>query len=231
MHLKKNLKFNLEKKRNSLLFTGLACAMAFTLAAFEWTTFSPKSNMSTDLSIDHLDDEQIVAITLPKKAVTPPPPAQKPVLDEFEIDDKPEVDETEEPDLVFPDEIDSGEDIHEIGNEDEIIEEEVIPHYLVEIEPEFIGGEEALKTYLGKKIKMPKIAIDAGVNARVFVQFTIDEEGNVVDVTLLNSIGYGCDEIALKAIQEMPQWKPGVQQNRNVKVRMKMPIRFKVSKM
>jgi periplasmic protein TonB len=227
MHLKKNLKFNLEKKRNSLLFTGLACAMAFTLAAFEWTTFSPKHNMSTDLSIDHLDDEQIVAITLPKKAVTPPPPAQKPVLDEFEIDDKPEVDKADEPDLVFPDETDYSEEIHDIGTEDEIIEEEVIPHYLVEIKPEFIGGEAALMKFLASKIRIPEMAKHAGVNGRIYVEFIIDEEGNVTNIQLLNELGYGCDEVALKAFEQMPAWIPGIQQNRKVKVRMRQPIGFR----
>lgn len=227
MKLKKNLKFDLEKKRNSFLFTGLVGALAFTLAAFEWTTFYPKQITGTELTLDNLADEQIVAISFPKKTVKPPPPAQKPVVDEFEIDDKPEVEETEEPELIFPDETDPMDEIHDIGTEEEIIEEVVIPHHIVEIKPEFIGGEVALMKFLASKIKIPEMAKHAGVNGKIHVEFTIDEEGNVTDIQLLNELGYGCDEVAIKAFEQMPAWKPGVQQNRKVKVRMRQPIGFR----
>jgi protein TonB len=227
MKLKKNLKFNLEKKRNSFLFTGLVGALAITLAAFEWTTFSPKHVTSSDLILDNLADEQIVAIKFPKKTVKLPPPPSKPIIDDFQIDDKPLVDETPEPELKFPDDTNLDDEIHDIGTTTETIDEEVIPHYKVEIVPEFIGGEKALIKYLSGKIKVPEMAKHARVNGKIHVEFTIDEEGNVTDIQLLNELGYGCDEIALKAFQDMPAWKPGIQQNRKVKVRMRQPIGFR----
>jgi len=226
MEPKKNFSIKLEKRRNSLLFTGLTIALATVLAAFEYRTFDSKDFQTAQLDFQFLAEEQIVAITLPKPIAPPPPP--RPIVDHFIINDLPDLDPEPEtlPELT-PVEIDPNPEVIEIENRTEILDETPIPYFLVEEMPTFPGGDSALQEFLRNKIKMPQMAKDARVNGKIFVEFTIDKEGNVEAVELRNHLGYGCDEVALNAVKQMPKWNPGKQQTKPVKVRMRLPIAFK----
>ena len=94
---------------------------------------------------------------------------------------------------------------------------------IVEQMPELIGGLGELQS----KIKYPEIAKKAGVEGRVFVQFIVDEQGNVVNPEVARGIGAGCDEEALRAIRTA-KFKPGKQRGQAVRVKMSLPITFKL---
>jgi periplasmic protein TonB len=226
MEPKKHLRFNLEKRRNSLLFTGLTIALASVLVAFEYRTFEPKEVHLAQLDLDFMQEEEIVSISFPKPTAPPPPP--KAVIDQYIINDIPEADPEPEalPELI-PVEIDPKPEVLIIEGRNEIPDETPIPYFLVEEMPTFPGGDSAMHEFLRNKIKMPQMAKDARVNGKIFVEFTIDKEGNVEAVELRNHLGYGCDEVAFNAVKQMPKWNPGKQQTKPVKVRMRLPIAFK----
>ncbi|MDV7394015.1 energy transducer TonB, partial [Arthrospira platensis SPKY1] len=94
---------------------------------------------------------------------------------------------------------------------------------VVEQQPELIGGIAKLQS----NIRYPEIARKAGIEGRVFVQFVVDEQGNVNNPVVIRGIGGGCDEEALKAVQKA-KFKPGMQRGRPVKVRYSLPIVFKL---
>ena len=97
---------------------------------------------------------------------------------------------------------------------------------VIEEQPAFPGGEVALFKYLGENIKYPVKAREKNIQGTVYVRFTIDKDGSVVDVSIKRGIGGGCDEEALKAVNAMPKWKPGTQQGDPVKVKYTMPVKF-----
>ena len=86
-----------------------------------------------------------------------------------------------------------------------------------------LGGLGALQS----KINYPEIAKKAGVEGTVFLQFVVDENGNVVDPQVVKGIGAGCDEEALRAVRQV-KFKPGMQRGRPVKVRFQLPVRFRL---
>jgi protein TonB len=108
---------------------------------------------------------------------------------------------------------------------DEEEEEEPEPEIFVVVEqmPELIGGLGEIQ----KKIKYPEIARKAGVEGRVFIQFVVDEQGNVQDAAVTRGIGAGCDEEALRVVKQA-KFKPGKQRGKSVKVKMSLPITFKL---
>lgn len=97
---------------------------------------------------------------------------------------------------------------------------------VVEEQPEFPGGSTELYRIIGERLKYPKEARKQGIEGRVFIQFVIDETGQVTNVKPVKGIGAGCDEAAANVIAELPAFIPGKQRGKNVKVRMVLPVIF-----
>ena len=94
--------------------------------------------------------------------------------------------------------------------------------------PEFTGGMEAMMKYLSGNIKYPEEAKDKGVSGRVFISFVIEKDGSVSSAKVMKGIGGGCDEEALRVVNAMPSWKPGLQKGKPVRVSYMLPINFKL---
>lgn len=99
---------------------------------------------------------------------------------------------------------------------------------VVEDQPEPVGGMEAFYEFVGQRLRYPEEARAAGIEGRVFIQFVVDEQGNVGEVKAVKGLGHGLDEAAEDMIRET-KWEPGKQRGRAVKVRMIMPVTFKLS--
>ncbi len=97
---------------------------------------------------------------------------------------------------------------------------------LVEEMPEYPGGAAAMMDYIKRNTNFPEEAKAAGIQGKVVANFVIDEEGKIIEVNIVRSLGYGCDEEALRLINSMPKWTPGKQKDKPVKVRMVVPINF-----
>lgn len=93
---------------------------------------------------------------------------------------------------------------------------------VVEQQPD-CGGVEALS----KHLQYPEIAREAGIEGRVFVQFIVNENGEVVEPTVTKGVHEALDQAALAAVQEL-ECKPGKQRGEPVKVRMALPVTFKL---
>ena len=94
----------------------------------------------------------------------------------------------------------------------------------VEEMPQPIGGLGALAS----QIKIPDTAWAAGVEGKVFLDIVVDEQGDVADARVLRGLGAGLDEEALRVVRQA-KFTPGRQDGVAVKVRMTLPILFKLS--
>ncbi|MEX0823058.1 MAG: energy transducer TonB [Balneolaceae bacterium] len=102
-------------------------------------------------------------------------------------------------------------------------EEEEEIFVVVEQMPELIGGLAELQS----KIRYPEMARRAGIEGRVYVQFIVNEQGNVEDPRVIRGIGGGADEEALRAVREA-KFRPGMQRGRPVRVQYSLPIFFRL---
>jgi periplasmic protein TonB len=99
--------------------------------------------------------------------------------------------------------------------------------YEVDSEPEFEGGLPAITRFIQSKVRYPEIAVGEGKTGTVYVKFVVDETGKVTNLNLLNSLGYGLDDEALRVVGLLPKFKkPGMVQGKPVKVYYQLPIRF-----
>lgn len=94
---------------------------------------------------------------------------------------------------------------------------------VIESMPEPVGGMVAIF----ENLRYPETARRAGIEGRVVVQFTVDEQGNVVDPEVVRGIGGGCDEAAIDAIKAV-EWTPGTQHGEPVSTEFMLPITFRL---
>lgn len=221
MEVKKNPEVDANNKRPAFYSIGLVVALSLTLVAFEWKVFEDGPAQLGQLQVD-TEEEEIIPIT--QMEVPPPPPPPPPqtqiieiVEDDEEIEEELEIEDTE---------MDEDTEIEFVEiEEEEVVEEEQI-FQIVEDMPSFPGGEAKLFEYLGKNMKYPSMARDAGIQGVVFVQFVVGKDGSIRDVTVLRGIGGGCDEEAIRVVEKMPNWKPGKQRGKAVTVQYRLPVRF-----
>ena len=102
-------------------------------------------------------------------------------------------------------------------------EEEPEEDFFIAVEemPVLKGGLKGIQ----ERIKYPEIAKKANIQGRVYVQFIVNEQGEVEDPVILRGIGGGCDEEALRVIKDT-KFSPGLQRGRPVRVRYSLPIVF-----
>ena len=97
---------------------------------------------------------------------------------------------------------------------------------MVEKMPSFPGGSEALKEYLKKNTRYPNP--DACIQGRVVVVFVVDEKGNLSDVKVARSVEPSLDAEAVRVVESMPRWNPGIEKGKAVKVRYTLPVTFRL---
>ena len=107
-----------------------------------------------------------------------------------------------------------------------ILTPNVKPFDFVEDMPEFPGGMQAMYNYITNNLQYPKLAKESGRTGRVMLSFVVNADGSSSDINIMQGIGFGCDDEAMRVISEMPNWKPGIQNGTAVPVRLILPINF-----
>jgi protein TonB len=104
------------------------------------------------------------------------------------------------------------------------------PEFLMIVEdmPSFIGGEEAMVRYLSNHINYPPQARESGIEGKVMVSFVVQTDGSIDKLSLVKSIGFGCDEEAMRVIASMPKWNAGKQNGKLRAVKLVLPIYFRL---
>ncbi len=199
-------------------------SLLFTVVAFEWKSYD--DNDLVNLGALDADFEELQDIPITEQPPPPPPQVTPPeiieVPDEEEIEEEIEVnldvevtEETVIEDVVF-------EEAPEEEAADEIFQ-------FVEDQPAPLGGMKAFYAYVGKNMKYPAQARRMGIEGKVYVTFVVGKDGALTDVRVLKGIGAGCDMEAIRVLSGAPKWKPGKQRGRPVRVRMQLPIIFKLN--
>jgi len=97
-----------------------------------------------------------------------------------------------------------------------------------EIMAEFPGGQEQLIKYIMDNVKYPEVAKEKGIQGKVFVQFVVDKKGKVCEANVVRGVQELLDKEALRVVNTMPDWKPGMDKGTQVKVQFTIPINFRL---
>lgn len=100
---------------------------------------------------------------------------------------------------------------------------------IVEQMPEFPGGDEALFKFIQENVQYPTQERDNNIQGRVIVGFLVYEDGSIHDVIVKRGVSEGLNNEAVRVIKKLPNFKPGKQQGKPVRVSYVLPLVFKLS--
>lgn len=244
MQKKKSPQADLELKRSTFLQTGFVAAIALALAAFTWTSYDVSTGLidpDTELDILVLEDD-IMPLYIPER-----PKVEKKKLviidkillvkeEPLQTDEKPD-DKLDEPELDLDFNLEGADD----DVPDVIIKTDLgtVGFMAVEQKPYFAECEDVLDPiaemqcthikvtrWVNQQARFPLRARDRGDQGTVEVGFVINKKGEVEDVEVLKSVSPDLDKEAVRAVSTLPDFIPGSQQGRPVKVAYKIPVRF-----
>ena len=204
---------------------GMVISLLVAWLAFEHKSYDKREIDPSLLNREVVVDEEMVEIT--KQEEQKPQPVEMPKqTTQLEIVQ----DDVEVEDIEINAEVEQNEVIEEYIApevvEDDVVEQEIFK--IVEEMPSFPGGEQKLMEFVSKNIKYPQIARETGIQGRVFVNFVVEPDGSVSNVSVLRGIGGGCDEEAMRVVKSMPKWKPGKQRGKAVRVQYMLPVNFRL---
>lgn len=225
MELKKNPKADLENRRGLYLEIGLVVILVAALVAFNVKSYDKEEKEQIErVATD--EQEEIIIQTQQEELPPPPPPEQPEVTTEFEVvEDEAEI----KNELVVNAEVTDDTKniaITPVKIEEEEEEEDVQIFTVVENDPEFPGGMEALYKYLRDNIKYPQLARDNNITGKVYVTFVVERDGSIANPRVLKDIGGGCGAEAIRVVKSMPKWSPGKQRGKAVRVQFNLPVSF-----
>lgn len=99
---------------------------------------------------------------------------------------------------------------------------------VVDVMPQYPGGDRELLKFIAQSIKYPTDAQEAEVQGRVICSFVVDKKGNIVEPKIIRGIDPSLDAEALRVIGMMPRWTPGRQDGKAVRVLYTVPITFRL---
>ena len=100
---------------------------------------------------------------------------------------------------------------------------------VVEVMPQFPGGQIAMLQYIMKNMKYPEQAMKEGIQGRVAVRFIVEKDGSISDVKPVLSVHPLLNKEAVRVVKSMPKWSPGKHNGKPVRVRFNLPVMFKLN--
>lgn len=210
-------KVDLRKYYTIFFETGLIITL-MVLIGLTRINFGPSEESEFVLQTQDVVEMEEIIQTEQKKMVPPPPRPPVPVavpndeiIEDVEISINAELDLSDTGYLPPP------------PKKQEAPEEESEEDFFVAVEqmPVLKGGLESIQ----ERIKYPEMAKKANIQGRVYVQFIVNEDGEVENPVILRGIGGGCDKEALRVIKDA-KFSPGLQRGRPVRVKYSLPIIF-----
>ncbi len=227
---------------------GLCISLLASIFTLNFTVYPDEvPPLTYEIESDILDFE-VLRTAHPKPA---PPPPPKPSLENIVVSD--DIPEIEPPKLTLetePIEIPTNTDVKFKASPTPVVPppppplpEMNVPEVWKKVEqmPRFgdcvgLQSENEYKActdknileYIYGEIKYPSIARENGVEGTVVVNFVIDENGKITKPKILREIGAGCGDEVMRVIKDMPDWVPGEQRKKKVKVQFNIPVKFQL---
>jgi protein TonB len=97
---------------------------------------------------------------------------------------------------------------------------------IVDIDAEYIGGYIEMMKFIQTNLVYPQDAIEMGDQGKVYLNFVVEPDGSITNVTVERGVCASIDREAERIIRSMPKWRPGEMNYGKVRSRVRIPINF-----
>jgi protein TonB len=97
-----------------------------------------------------------------------------------------------------------------------------------EVMPTFPGGMNAFMEFLQANLDYPEICKEIGIEGKVYVRFIVHTDGSCSRFEVLKTPHPELGKEAIRVLQKMPKWNPGLQNGQKAIVKMNVPVSFKL---
>ena len=224
---------NLENKKTMFLLIGMVVTLMTIWVSFEWRSYERNLMDLGQLDID-VEDE-IIPITQRQKQPPPPtPPAPPEVIQIVENEADIEEVEFESTEMEESEEIEFVEEVEEETDE-------IFNFAVVENKPVYPGCEKyatedekfqcfnaSIIKHINKNFKFPEMARQMGIQGRIYVNFVVEKNGSISNVTIARGVDKLLDDEAIRVIKKLPKFQPAKQRGKPVRMQYTVPINAKL---
>jgi protein TonB len=241
METKKTLGADLENKRTTFFLMGFAVVLSTFFVLMEWRSpiddgmdldwLNPvfiENEFSGDMEVPGNQDEQTFENPFQETNETEP----EIVYEDYNVVD--EILSVEEPVEKMHVQLHPDSSRKTVEDEKPVLPPTVHPemdpevYKQAEIMPQFIGGTTELIRYIYQNIQYPSVALKQRIQGRVWCSFIVEKDGLISEVRLEEGVYIFLDEEAIRVLTSMPAWKPGLIAGKEVRVKVYLPIVFKL---
>ncbi|NPD93190.1 energy transducer TonB [Xylanibacter muris] len=236
MEIKKTKAADLERGRIQRFLLGLIVALSIVFVALEWTENGSSDSFTDSFLDDIAQDMEFMPVMMQEDM------AEIPVEEKTS---EPEKINIVENDAVASDnyEIETSEavsgsddmDDHTLASDDNmaetlspVVESAPLDFRVVEDIPQFPGGTAGFMKWLTGRLRYPRQAREDKLQGTVLATFIINEDGKVSDIKIARSLSPDCDREVLRVLRMMPEWTPGVQNDKPCRTKVCIPIVFRM---
>lgn len=229
MEAKKNPDKDVNRKSGQFFLIGLSISVSLMITAFEWRTEVTQIPFDPPRSEDPiiLTEIPVPKINIPKQVqdVSIKPKSPSLSFTPIEVSDS-SPDDNIDPTPRFNLDSLAYSDVG-ISTTDAPEENDSL-YIIVEKKPEPVNGFEGFYKDISQRTKYPRQARQMEVEGKVYVEFIVNRKGDPTEFRVVKGIGAGCDQEAMRVIA-LSKWEPGKQRGIAVRVKMVMPVYFKLN--
>ncbi|MDR2804783.1 MAG: TonB family protein [Dysgonamonadaceae bacterium] len=230
MELKKAPQADLENERATFFLLGFTVVLSLLFILLEWSSEDTLPPEGLGVPLLTIESEYVYNEAPAASPAEPEAPVndahqvvhegytvvEEPPVEETKASDAEEMPATDVPETPLP----NPSDDEPTANEPPVIQADVMPQYP--------GGYAAMNRYLFDHLKYPASALSQRIEGRVWCSFIVDKEGALADIRIEKGVYVSLDQEALRVLQTMPTWIPGSVRGNPVRVKVYLPIVFKL---
>ncbi|MDL2223791.1 energy transducer TonB [Bacteroidales bacterium OttesenSCG-928-M06] len=233
MEIKKNPLVDIEKDRITYFLLGLIIVLSTFFVLLEWGTEKNDEPEWSGLPTVFIEEEYPGFQEFPSQQEEREPESLQKSPSAVAYGDFNVVEEVNQQNVNLPNQtiylpenlesrVSPSEELNELQEEDDLI------YANPETMPQFPGGLSALKRYFFSHIKYPASAYTQRKAGRVWCSFLVNKDGSISEAKVERGVYVSLDQEALNVVKNMPNWKPGTKNGQPVRVKVFIPVVFKL---
>jgi len=233
MEQKKSPQADMEQRRTTAFLLGLAFVLSLFYVALEWNSTSTPGDGYIPLDLSQLTHEsELVPMQnmetvqeIKEKQENPKSEQLRVVDDDIELDDMDEEEQEQEDEEL----------LQQLEEEDEVALEAMgvdpnnpLNFRVVEELPQFPGGAVEFLKWLTRNLRYPHLARQRKIQGKVLAVFYVEKTGKVTGIKVTKSLSPECDREVVRVLGIMPDWTPGIQNDKPCRTKVCIPVVFKL---